>query len=212
MAFAEPLESNAGLKKLQSAALPLNPLAMHIESTPLPTTSPHPALTAATPSIAPRVGGVTCLHLPVSGWLPTTSATRPCGPSKRPPAPASNWNSARVRPYGVVELRHPCRRRRRTLDPVVVEVRRQCRRRRATLDDIARCVDEVIGRTWRNRAPCVLTFTTLRAKSARSRVFPPPKEFFWARRAERAAARPGTKPPCSETLARRNARRGQRPQ
>ena len=53
MAFAEPLESNAGLKKLQSAALPLNPIAMHIESTPLPSTSPHPAVTAATPSIAP---------------------------------------------------------------------------------------------------------------------------------------------------------------
>ena len=61
--FAEPLESNAGLKKLQSAALPLNLLAMHIESTPLPTTSPHPALTAATPSIAP-IGGWSDLLAP----------------------------------------------------------------------------------------------------------------------------------------------------
>ena len=55
---------------------------------------PHPAWTAATPSVAH--GCVACararthLHLPVAAWGPTTSATTPSRPSKRPPAAASS--------------------------------------------------------------------------------------------------------------------------
>ena len=64
------------------------------------TPAPNPTLPPSpTP---PRVGSVACacvfapsrLHLPVTGWRATTSATTPSRPSERPPVAASIWTSS----------------------------------------------------------------------------------------------------------------------
>ena len=61
MAFAKALESNAAIKELQSAALPLNPLVESAAANHVPT---------------PRVGRGHTLHCPTGGWREVRAPAR----------------------------------------------------------------------------------------------------------------------------------------